>query len=71
MPGRLLPLTKQYKMSATPQLDDNNLSVQLKTRTKDVHRIVETKAIMRNLMKCQLPLNQYLHLLRGLTQIYM
>ena len=42
----------------------------LKETTKDVHRIVETKAIMKALMKGTLPLKNYCHLLAGLYRIY-
>ncbi len=48
----------------------DNFSSILKTRTKDVHRIVETKPIMKQIMKCQLPVDRYVHLLRGLARIY-
>lgn len=45
-------------------------SASLKESTKDVHRIVETKAIMKSLMKGTLPLDKYCHLLAGLFKIY-
>lgn len=56
--------------TAAPEEDSKNLSVQLKTSTKEVHRTVETSGIMRNLMRNQLPLTQYIHLLRALYTIY-
>lgn len=45
-------------------------STLLKDSTKDVHRIVETKAIMKQLMKGTLELDKYCHLLAGLYKIY-
>jgi heme oxygenase len=45
-------------------------SALLKESTKDDHRIVETKTIMKSLMKGTLPLDNYCHLLAGLFRIY-
>lgn len=48
----------------------DGFSTLLKDSTKDVHRIVETKAIMKQLMKGTLDLDKYCHLLAGLYKIY-
>jgi heme oxygenase len=48
----------------------SNLSVEIKQNTADIHRIVETKPLMRLLMKCQLSLETYLLFLQQLHLIY-
>ena len=45
-------------------------STELKESTKDIHRQVETKLLMKELIKGRLYLDKYCHLLSGLLRIY-
>ena len=47
-----------------------SFSSTLKESTLDIHRIVETKPIMKQLIKGTLQLEKYCHLLAGLERIY-